>query len=859
MELYGERVKEKGKRKADWKFLLDVLLLFRRDIIKPTDGYKSLNTYGMYKSYFKIGWRSLFNRRLETTIKVLGLSLGVCACTVIFLIVNFEFSFDGFHPDANNIYRVISSVQQTTGDTLQFGRTPIPLAERIQSEITSIELCAGIIPYRANIKIKNEANTVQEFDSNLTGTHYTTTVICTENFFRLFPREWLVGNPSAALQNANSVVLTVSKARLYFGDLPFEQFIGKEIVYDDSLILKVAGIVNEWTGNSDLYFTDFISEPTLATHFLQQRIITNSWKEYDMASWTFLKLRESVDLTSVYLQMKSIVSKFGDPGSKLSLRLQPMSEVHFDSSLIENPIRTAHRTTLYTLSGITVFILLLAIANFVVLSIAQSLKRAREVGVRKVFGGSKSNLLAQFLIEVAITTILSTFLALIAVDPILQLFNPFLPSGIKFNPIDESFLIFIFCEIIGVTILSGLYPSVVVSSVLPAISLKGSTNVKTDRRSRLKKGLVVFQFAVSILFIVASIVIKLQLDYTRTKDLGFRSDAIINLDGPKGENISHLKTFVQELTKIQGVQTASLQWLPPMVENPRGMKVKLRLADAKDLQVAQVVGDENYIPLYNIELLAGRNLESSDTAKEVVINKNLSNLMGFQKPEDAIGRNVYWNNKPYPVVGVVGDFHTKSLHEPIVPLCILNRPDREFNIAVKFSTKNQEMDWMAERVANLEKAWKRHFSNSEFRYTFYDDSIALLYEKDRQSATLMNTATVVAILISSMGLFGFALFMVQNRLKEVSIRKVFGASAFGIIKLVGQEFASLIIFALLIASPIAYYVMNYWLQNFAYHIKIEWWFFLCAGFIAIVIAGVTISYLINKVASVNPTENLRGE
>ncbi len=811
----------------------------------------------MIKSYFKIAWRNISRQKLYTVINVFGLALGICACTVIYTITSYELSFDTFHIDKKRIYRIMGDVTESTGDKLHYSRLPIPLlgATRVQS--SGLEVIAGIIPYNANIEI-HDINVTKQFESKIAGTNYITTVIAEPEYFDIFKYNWLAGNADNAMVPSLSVVLTESKAVQYFGAVPFDKMIGKQIIYEDSLIVNVTGIVKDLNGNSDLAFTDFISFTSLQTNFLKTRINAESWGEGDMASWAFVKLSKAISSSTVNAQLEKVARTHAEE-IKLTPWLEPLSSIHFNSDVIENPIRTAHLPTLYGIIGIAIFILLLAIINFINLSTAQSIQRAKEVGIRKVLGSSRRSLTFQFLTETFLLTILAVFLAIALVEPVLNEFRSFIPTDISFNLFEPLTLIFLVLVILITTVFAGVYPSKVLSSYLPALCLKGTGSQPSGEKWLLRKGLIVFQFSVSLVFIVGSIVISNQMRYTREKDLGFTADAIITMETPRGGGYGKVASLSQKIQQLKDVDKVALQWLSPMTENARGMKLKFKSTDEKDFWVTQVAGDENFIPLYQIKLLAGRNLVQSDTVKEFVVNESLYRIMGCKKPEDAIGKILYWNDTPYPVVGVVSDFHTSSLRDPITPLCIINRPDRESALAIKLSSKGKRPGFIEAALSKIENAWKQIYPDATFSYRFYDDSLALLYEKDRQTAKLINTSTAIAIFISCIGLFGLTLFTSEKRSKEIGIRKILGASITNILMMLSKDFVILASIALFISSPIAWYFMNKWLEGFAYHVNINLWVFVLAGAAVLIITLLTISFQAIKAAIANPAKSLRSE
>ncbi len=855
-EVYAKRLKKSGKRVADLRFVIDVILLFRPGIVRPMEGYKNLNNYGMIKSYFTIGWRNIARQRLYTVINVSGLALGICACIVIYTITSYEFSFDTFHPDKEKIYRVMGDLTEPTGHQLHFSKLPVPLLQSAKTQTSGLAAIAGVIPYDVKIKTK-EANTTNEFESREAGTRFVTTVIADQAYFEIFKYEWLAGNAADALAEPASVVITEKRANQYFGSIDLDKIIGKQIIYDDSLHLNVSGVVRDWSGNTDLAYTDFISFNALQTNFLKRRINSESWEQRDLACWIYAKLDNSTTPNSINTQLEKITKAHTDK-INLSPWLESLSDVHFNADVIENPIRTAHLPTLRGLIAIAIFILLLAMINFVNLSTAQSIQRAKEVGVRKVLGSSRTSLSFQFLTETLLLTVAASLLAILLIDPVLNKFKSFIPAGVTFHLLEFSTLTFLFLVILITTLFSGFYPALVVSSYLPALSLRGVGAKPANEKWILRKGLIVFQFSVSLVFIIGSIVITQQLNYTREKELGFSADAIVLVETPRS-SIDEVARLNDRVKRIPGVSNVALQWVSPMELNGRGRNIKFKSTDEKAVSVVQVAGNEEFIPVYQIKLLAGRNLVHADSMKEFVINENLTKLMGCKKPQEALGKMLYWDDKPYPVVGVVGDFHTRSFHEAISPMCIVNRPDREGTLAIKLSSKGKQTDSIKATLAKIENTWKEVFPDATFSYTFYEDSLARIYESDRQTATLINTSMAIAVFISCIGLFGLTLFTSEKRSKEISIRKILGASVANITIMLSKDFVLLVILALLIASPIAFYFMNQWLLGFAYHIDINWLVFAIAAASALLITLITISYQSIKAAIANPVKNLRSE
>jgi ABC-type antimicrobial peptide transport system permease subunit len=754
----------------------------------------------------------------------------------------------------------MADVTESTGDVSHFARVPVPVLQYGRSQMSGLEEIAGIIPYNAKISIPTDDGPDLEFAGTTNGSPYVTTAITDPVYFDIFKYKWLAGNASTALKGPLKVVLSESRAKEYFGGGSPEKVLGKQIRYQDSLFATVSGIVKDPEKNTDLNFTDFISSETLGTGYVKNQINTSSWGQGEMVAWVFMKLAKNTSPTQINGELDALVKTHADSRNGLRLWADPLSNMHFNADIIENPIRTAYMPTLYALMGIAMFILLLAIINFINLSTAQSIQRTKEVGIRKILGGKRHSLALQFLIETLLLTLFSICIAVLAVNPILNGFREFIPINVSFGILEPSTLLFLLVVLFGTTFLAGFYPAKVLSSNMPLLNLKRSGEPKGARNWFLRKGLVVFQFTISLIFIVGSLVMFNQLRYMREKDLGFKADAIITVETPRGGGYSKASVYAERIRRIPGIDKVAMQWLSPMTDNARAMKLKKKASDEHDFWVAQVDGDENYIPLYEIKMVAGRNLTASDSVNEFVINESLSKLLGSASPEESLGKTVYWNDKPYPVVGVVADFHTGSLHEVMSPLCIINRPDRESALAIKLASKGMVNARFETTVARIGQEWEQLYPDSTFEYRFYDDYLAQLYEKDRRTAILINTATSMAIFISCMGLFGLGMFMAERRKKEIAVRKVLGASVGNIAAMLNKEFARLVLISLVLAAPIAWYFMNIWLGNFAYRVAINWpAVFLIAGLAVLVISILTVSYQALSAAWANPVNSLHAE
>src|SRR5260221_347037 len=816
----------------------------------------------MLSSYLKIAWRNMARHKVYAIINIIGLSLGISACIVIYLIAHYELSFDGFHPDKDGIYRVVAEVQVSNGEKYFLKSFPPHLPAVIGEEMLGFRKMVGLIPYDAQISIPDRNDPERKFDSKVEG-GYVTTAFTESAYFDIFTYEWLIGNEQTALKKPFKVVLTESKARQYFGLLPLDKIIGKEVVYSDSLRASVSGVVKDWDENTDFPLTNFISTSTL-NNFLRNGSNNNPY-----GSTIFIKLAPGITPAQVNSQFSEFVKRQSillvGQGNKLLMYLQSLSDIHFTGNFNRgdgdaqhydgDSFRKAHLPTLYGLMGGALFILIIAIVNFVNLSTAQSIRRAKEIGIRKVLGSIRTSLIMQFLIETLMQTFIAVCISVLSVAPILSAFGSFIPSGVRFDFFSPQTLFFILLVTVITSLSAGFYPAKVLSSYLPVLSLKGISGHTSNNKGYFRKGLIVFQFTISLIFIIGTLVIGNQIRFTRA-ELGFPSGTIVSHWG--GES-SKAPVLAEKLRHLAGVDRVALQGFPPIGMTRVIRSVTNKGKDENVVSVSMKLGNEEFIPLYQMKLLAGRNLMASNILKEFVINRSYTKSLGFTKPEEALGALIYFEGIPYPVVGVVEDFHEGSLHERIAPIMIAHIPQDENTIVVKLGTQGRSGNNLQISLAQVEDQWKQVYGDQPFNYRFLDDDIAWLYEKERRSATLMNAVMMITMFISCMGIFGLAMFAAELRTKEIGIRKVLGATVTNITVMLSREFVQLVLIAMLISSPIAWYCMDQWLQDFVYRINISWWVFVIAGFAALVIALITMSFQTIKAANANPVESLRTE
>lgn len=825
----------------------------------------------MLKNYFKIAWRNISRRKVFTIINVIGLALGICACIIIYLITDHDLSFDTFHADKERIFRIVGELQRSDGSS-NFLNSPTDDVAGFQNQVPGFEFVSGYHLYGEDVSIPDGENPLKKFSGRIASqdSWSSSSIITGPQYFDIFKYQWLAGNAKTALNDAYTVVLTEKRARLYFGNIPVSKMIGKKIFYEDSLQVSVSGIIKDWNENTNFGYTDFISIKTATRSFLRNRIPTEDWSSLSPhRSMAFVKLAQGITSAQINARFATYIKehvKFKNPGSKLSMYLQPITDIHFSKMLNRGDdgdnFRKAYMPLLYALMGLAAFILLIAAVNFINLSTAQSVQRAKEIGVRKVLGSNKANIMYQFLTETFVLTLLAVLISVLSVKPVMAAFSSYIPNTVTFHPFKIPTIIFLLSITIITSLLAGFYPAKVIASFLPVLSLKGAGLQKGTDNITLRKALIVFQFTFSLVFIIGALVIGRQIRFMSNADKGFNTDAIITVNN-WSDREGKLNIFAENIKHISGVENVIVQGTAPMgfAQNIDNYRYKDKEENSR--QVLADIGNKDFIPFYKMKIIAGRNMLESDSLNEVVINETYAKTLGFKNPQDAIGKllhqQFYQGEKPYPICGVVADYHTGSFREAIQPVVIENVPERKTSVAIKLAGDKENIKNVHTTVAKIEAAWKKIFPTIPFNYNSLNESIAWLYEPENKTIWLANMAMGITIFISCMGLFGLGMFTAERRTKEIGIRKLLGASVTRITFMLSKDFLKLVLIAIIISAPIAWYCMHQWLQDFAYRTNISWWIFVVAGVSASAIALLTISFQAIKAAIANPVKSLRTE
>lgn len=820
----------------------------------------------MLKNYLLVALRNLRRNKLFSLINVLGLAIGISASLIIFLIVRYDFSFDRFEKDGDRIYRIVSDY----GNSGNGGHTrgvQAPLASVVRKELPGPDLVVSFRYYNAG-KLVVHATTFQEPEH---------LIFADSAYFRLLPYQWLAGSPKTALAGPGNVVLSESRARLYFPTLPYSRIIGQTLLYDDTIPARVSGIVSDLDSQyrSDFNFKEFISLATvLDDPGLKRHYEWDDWGGTSSDQQLYVRLGKAVNPATVDAKLKLLVNKYLGEDMKNNhftwiWRLQPLSDLHFNSHYGNFDVDLADKDTLFGLMLVAVFILLLACINFINLTTAQAAQRAREIGIRKTIGGSRRQLIFQFLSETFLITLTATLVSILLTPLLLGVFADFIPKGLHFSP-TPSIVAFLALLIIVVGSLAGTYPALVLSSYKPLLVLKNQAYADTGktRRAWVRQGLIVSQFVIAQFFIIGTLLVAKQIHYLLDRDLGFQKQGILSFNTPSRDTASLNRSYlVERIERLPGVQMVSLGsdvpfswgWWTQTMDYKDGKKAIHLVGEVK-------AGDSNYLRLFHIPLLAGRDLLPSDTAKELVINQAFLHALGFTDPQAALGKMIDWDYGKFPVVGVMKDFNAHALSiSDIKPMAFCRQKSQSRRIIVALrqpvgtaGVGDRREGWQ-QAIAGMKAAFAKTYPQAEFSYNFLDESIASAYDSQQKISRLLNWAMGITVFISCLGLLGLVVYVTNHRTKEIGIRKVLGASVAHIVSILSKEFLLLVAIAFAVATPLAWWAGHHWLDDFVYRTSLSWWVFVAGGIGMTVVSLLTLSLRTIRAAMANPVKSLRTE
>ncbi len=815
----------------------------------------------MLKNYFLVALRAFRRNKTFSFINIVGLSIGISASVVIFLLVKYDFTFDKFEKNGAQIYRVVEHGKNNDGDW-QWGDVPEPMGAAVKKGVPGLQLVVQFrtldetritIPYPS---AKNPVVLRKQKDL----------MAADGDYFKLLGYTWIAGSPETALKQPYQVVLTEKNAKFYFAHTNYADIIGKSIFLDDTVQCTVTGIVNDLQGNTDFYFGTFLSRPSLYTTRLKPNGF-GKWGDANSADQLFVSLAPGVKRTAIDAQLTKLLNKNQKPDphdhSTSFAKLQPLSDLHFNLDYgVFDSSRQAHKPTLYYLLAVAAFLLLLAAINFINLTTAQASLRAKEIGIRKTMGGHRRQLIFQFLTETFVLTLVATILSLVLAPLLLRIFVDFIPEDFHFSLLQQpGVIIFLLLLIFVVTILAGVYPALVLSGFKPVFVLKNQSfaNTGQTRTAWLRKTLMVSQFVIAQVFIIGTLLVSRQIHYAINKDLGFKRDAILYFRTNYREDANRKLVLLDKLRAIPGIAMVSVSSDAPSSGNTWSSTMEANVGKKEIRENIQVkLADSNYFRMYGFRLLAGTSVPQSDTINAMVINEKYLHLLGYQDPQKVIGLQIKWSGNPH-IVGVVADFFPHSLREPIKPLAIANGTKNERVFNIKLQPRNADgSNWPA-TIAAIEKAYRSVYPNDDYEYQFVDDTIAKFYTAEKNISRLLAWATGLTIFISCLGLLGLVIYITNQRTKEIGIRKVIGATVSNLIFLLTREFLKLIGLAILIAVPISWWSSRKWLEIFAYKTELSWWIFAAGGGILLLIALVILSIRTLRAALANPVESLRTE
>jgi len=803
----------------------------------------------MLRHFFYIAWRHLQKQKFYSFINITGLAIGMACCIVITLYVQNERSYDQYHLKKDRIYRVLQTFRHFQPGEKLPPPSPqdywvwgcAPLGPALKADFPQVEKAVQFMS-PVSLLLQHDDKRLQQ--DNL---------LCMDSTaFDVFSWKMLHGDPHTALVSPNSIVLTRSVAQKFFGNA---NPVGQSLRVDNQDLFTVTGVMEDVPPNSQFSFNGLIS---MTTARKGRPDIFNNWGYVDF--YTYVLLKENASIESLQSQASAFVKRHNSEDEGYTISFEKMTDAYLHSVAARQPGPTGSLLNVYLFSCIAIFIMLIACINFMNLSTARSLERAKEVGVRKVLGVRPFSLMWQFLFESILLALIAVAIAItlaqLGISSIEKLSGKQLANTHFLTP-----LTFLYTIAFGVAvgIMAGIYPAWFLSGFKPLAVLKGKFNPSGNSIS-FRKVLVVFQFSLSIALIAATTIVYTQLKYVDRHDLGFQKDQMVILNFEGDQKVEQqINTVKQAIANVPGVHSVAASRAVPGEFLPNAGS-QMQAPDGKMINVGPLLYeiDFDFIPTYNIPLIAGRNYSRSypsDSSQSMVINETAARSFGYTNPTDAVGKKFdQWGRKGL-IIGVVKDFNFRSLHQAVEPLTLrYGYPDVLNRISVAIKGDN-----IPATIAGLKKTWDKVAPQRPFLYHFLDESFGAQYEADRNFGQLFTLFSLLAIGIACLGLFGLSTFMAQQRVKEIGIRKVLGSSITGIVMLLSRDFIKLVLLAAALAIPLCWWAMNKWLQGFAYRITIGPVVFIEAGLIALAIALLTISWQSIKAATANPIRSLRNE
>ena len=795
----------------------------------------------MIRNYLIITFRNFLRNKNYTLINILGLTIGITACIIIFLLITYDLSFDKFHTRHDQIYRVVMESRTASGES-NGSTTPYPFVKAFRNDFADIPLVTQL-HYQDEVMLRLG-------DEKLKAENI---IFADSLFFDVFDFKVLSGNPRVELGQPGKVFLTKSMA-----DKIMKGRDHLTLKIDNRVEVEVAGIVQDPPPTSHINFSMIVSMPSFTGDFIGGMPI-DQWG-MTASGYAYFVLPETIAAADMEKRFGPFVAKYHskEDSDRKMYKLQPLKAIHFDEAYTENPgsAFNASYTDLLVMVVLGAFILFIACINFVNLATALAIRKSKEIGIRKTLGAKRGQLTIYFLGETLLLTTVAILISLCITEWTLPWLNSFLQRKLDLNLLANPLLFgFLLALIILVTFLSGFYPAMILSGYNPAIVLKNKITAQGSSGAVVRKTLVVFQFMIAQVLIIGTLIIAEQMQYFRNKPLGFDKDAVINIPVPdiKAELMESLRT---RLERNAAIERLSFSLGAPTSDNNFGTSYFLSERGPTELYSIGVKLKAGRWFTETDEKLADMNLKEEEQKHVYILNESAVKRLGYSNPEDVLGKNITTgvSRIDAEVVGVVEDFHSSSLHNSIEPVVLVNFPYFYYDLGVKVNAAN-----FTETIASIEKEWSAVFPDYYFEYEFLDEKLDDLYRQDERTFTLFKIFAGISIFIGCLGLYGLISFMANQKLKEVGIRKVLGASVGSIVMLFSKEFIKLIVIAFVIAAPLAWYFMNEWLSGFAYRTSIHWWVFLLGLVATLIISLLTVSYRSIRSAVSNPAETLRTE
>jgi putative ABC transport system permease protein len=799
----------------------------------------------MIKNYVKTALRSLGRRKVQSFIHVAGLSVGFAAFLLIFLVVRYEQSYDQFHVNKDNLYRVVR-IPRNLDETGYRTGVPVPVTEALRSNYPQVANVSSIMPDGdVQVNVGDKKNGTFQKYSLKKGMFF-----AQPQFFDMFSYPLVAGEYASSLSMPGNVLLTQSLANTYFGQ--WQNALGRSLTMD-GIPVKVTGILKDPPDNTDMPIKAVVSYLSLK-NFMD----FTSWGNISDENYCWIQLKPGDSPEAFNRLLYQFTEKHIKPVNKAYfLALQPLSEMHFDAKYGNYNGHVFSHDLIFALMVIGVFLLVIACVNFINLSTAQAVNRAKEVGVRKVLGGNRGQLIFQFLSEAAVITCIALCIALIAANFGRSWVNNLMEIHLTRAALFQGNMPLIIAgSLVSVIVLAGFYPAFLLSGFNAVRVMKGALPVQHGSGISLRRGLVVFQFVTAQILIIATLVVASQMSFFQKANLGFNKEAIVMSDMPGDSlGLANRDAVRNELMRIPGVENLSMGngglvfggWYT-------GLNTPDNHTNEPTLVTGIKLADSSMFSLLQMHFVAGRPYYNSDTPREFVVNETVAHKLGYKDPQLLVGKMLRINGWLRPVVGVVRDFHSASLKDSIYPVAMTSAKRSYGTVSVKFNLSDTK-----EVVASMHRIWDKYFPDFIFSSTFLDQQIAQYYEQETQLAKLYKLFAAMAIFISCLGLYGLISFMALQRRKEIGVRKVLGAPVSSILMLLSREFTLLIGIAFLIAAPVAWYFMHQWLQQYVYRISLGAGVFVATMLGSILIAWATVAYTAIKAASANPVKSLRTE